>query len=191
MSLEYNIDSPLEVKNSTLSEVSFDSTGGSVNLLTPSGLSSTYNFVLPPYIGSQNQLLTLNSSLETEWVSNVGNLQSFSASDTITFSGLSGSYILVPSMTLTPPAGKYYAIFNSYGFASSFGSARDLEYAFSVGGVVIPESFRIVESVAAARKNLITTQIITLNGSETIEVVIRSIGNFSIFERILLLYKVV
>ena len=87
MSLNYIVSSPLVIDGTTLSELSLNIGGDSINIVTSSSLSSTYNFVLPPNIGSQNQILTLNSSLETEWKTNSasGSIQFFSLNDTTTF----------------------------------------------------------------------------------------------------------
>jgi len=78
-------------------------------------------------------------------------------------------------MTITPPAGTYFCIFNSYG---------DGEFAIFVDGNIITESVRQVLNMT---ENINTCEIITVNGTETIDIRGRVIN---VSQRVLILYTV-
>ena len=183
MSLNYNVTSPAVINGTGTSQCSLDMGGDSINIQTPSGLSNIYNFVLPPDIGIQDQVLTLNSSLETDWVNFVEAVQSYSVLDNTSFSSTSTSFVLVPSMILTPPAGTYYVIFNSYGSAL-------IEYAIFVGGSILNETVRQIDT--NNEEDLTSIAVVTVNGSDDIDVRARSTNGstMDIFERKLLIYSV-
>jgi len=185
MSLNYIITSPLVIDGPSSSELFFQLGGNSINLRAPTGLSSTYEFVLPPTIGTQDQVLTLNSSLETEWRDNVtGRIQTFSVSSASIFSTTGSSYQIVTDMELTPPAGTYYCIFSSSG-------GDTIEYIFFVDNTSILSSVRRVDTIN--RDNLFTIAVLTVNGSEDITVRARNFsfsGAIEIRERSLTIYEV-
>lgn len=180
MSLDYTITSPAVVSGSTSSEVSLTSNGNSISLITPSVLSSTYNFVFPPNIGTQNQVLKLNSSLETGWDNTGGGVFFDFVEDTITFTTSSTSYQLIPNMILTPPSGTYYCIFNS-------GSSGRLEFAIFVDGAELINSSRVIDT-GIPGEILETFGLITVNGSQSIEIRGRSLNGFSYSSRERILY---
>jgi len=93
MSSDYIITSKLSIVGSTSSRLSLNSNGNSISLVTPSLLSNTYNIVLPPDIGLQNQVLGLNSSLETDWIDT--SIRVFSVSDTITFTSTGSNFVII------------------------------------------------------------------------------------------------
>jgi len=98
-----------------------------VDVTTPVGLSSTYSFVLPQNNGVQNQILSLNSSLETEWVDNTPNNITNSI---VTYTNTNvNNYITINSMSLTPSSGIYYCVFNS---SLDVSRRNILDYAFFV-----------------------------------------------------------
>ena len=189
MSLDYIITSPLLISGISTSELKLNSGGNSINVITPSGLSNTYNFVLPASNGVQDQVLGLNSSLETEWINNPNSSNIFFdfVEDTTVFTSTSTSYLLIPSMTLTPPAGDYFCIFNAT-------ATGNVEYALFVGGVIINETIRD-NPASSSKESFDTLFVVTVNGSESIEVraKISSSGigsSFDINERILFINEV-
>ena len=183
MSLDYTITSPLLISGTSISELKLNSGGNFINIITPSGLSNTYNFVLPPDIGVQRQILKLNPSLETEWVNR--NIIYDIVSDTSTYSNTNSSYLLVPSMTLTPPANTYYVIFNTI-------IDDELEMAIFVDGTIINNSFRRTFS-NDDKESITIIATTTVNGSQSIEVRARTTFTFSsytIYRRTLFVNKI-
>jgi len=185
MSLDYTITSPAVISGSTSSEVSLTSNGNSISLITPSGLT-TYNFVLPPNLGTQNQVLRLNSSLETEWgnTNTTGGVFFDFVEDTVPFTSTSTIYQLIPSMILTPPSGTYYCIFNA-------DIAEDMEYAIFVDGVILNETIRV--NRLDSGESVDSLGLATVNGSQSIEVRSRSLfgSSYDVNERILYINLVV
>ena len=176
MSINYIITSPAVINGTGTSQCSLDIGGDSINIQTPSGLSNTYNFVLPPDIGIQDQVLTLNSSLETEYT-NGGIILSESVSDTNVYSNTNTTYLLIPSMTLTPPAGTYYCNFSTY-------TDGAVDCAIFVDGTIVSESIR---TGTGPVETLSTLAVVTVNGSQNIEVRSEMIGgsSYNISERVL------
>lgn len=186
----YIITSPLEINSSSsLSpELIFDIGINSINLQAPSTLSSNYNFILPPDIGTQGQVLTLDSSLATEWNDNVsGVTQQFNVSDAFPFTGNNPSFVKIPNMGITPPTGTYFCIFNG----QVEGGARS-ECRFSVDSSGVNESIRRIDS-STNEDTVFTTAVITVDGTEEINVqsrVASLIGVYTIGNRTLIIYRV-
>jgi len=178
MSLDYTITSPAVISGPSSSELFFQLGGDSINFRAPTGLSSTYDFVLPPTIGTQGQILALNSGLETEWVDTI--VQSFTATDTVDFISSNLSFIQITNMILTPPAGTYYCNFSSF-------SDGDLEFAIFVDGNQIVESTR---RGTGNSETLFTITVVTVDGNDDIEVRSRTLGgSYTIFERTLVVNR--
>ena len=179
MSLYYIVTSPLLISGSGSSELKLNSGGSFINIITPLGLSNTYNLVLPPDIGVQRQVLGLKPSLETDWINRTSVINN-TVSDDIDFFSTNTSYILIPSMTLIPPAGTYYCIFSTYLLNNG-----DISCFITVGGSTVIESLRVTDG---ENSPLSTIVIITVNGSQTVEVQ-ASGTNFQVGERVLILNR--
>lgn len=195
MSLPYDISSPLKISSSGQSEIQVSNASNSVNIKPPSVLSTTYDFILPQNNGVQNQILSLNPSLETQWIDNIpGSIISFIENEQATYSNTNtANFVTINGMTVTtPPAGTYYCEFNSTGIISN---GESLNYALFVGGTIINDSSRFAQLTSIfnpALVTLYTSNRITVNGSQDISVraILSNNGNYNIFERTLFILKI-
>lgn len=177
----YIITSPLEINGTSISELFLEVGANSINVQSPSGLSSTYDFILPLNLGTQGQVLTLNSSLETIWSnpSTTVTVQSNIVEDTLSFTSSNTNYQIIPSMTLTPSQGTYYCNFSTY-------SDGDVECAIFVDGNIVNSSVRT--GIGNAETIFLVARA-TVNGSQDIDVRARRLisgpSNYTIFQRTL------
>lgn len=188
MSLDYIITSKLSIVGSTSSRLTLNSNGNSISLVTPSLLSNTYNIVLPSNNGLQDQVLGLNSNLETDWINeNNSSVRAFSVSDRFIFTFSSGVFVTVQNMIITaPPAGRYYCIFNTH-------STVSVEFAIFVGSVFQSDSLRIVSNILTIDRHFVNVNgVVVVDGTQDIEIRARStgFGGVDVFERSLFIYSV-
>jgi len=184
MSLDYIITSPLVIDGPSSSELFFQLGGDSINLRAPTGLSSTYEFVLPPTIGTQDQILTLNSSLETEWT-NKNSVFFDITEDTTTFTSTNTTFLVIPSMTLTPPAGTYYCV-----FCANISNAINYELYEGNNNIIGTERTTFTNS---SEECVGTVGIATVDGTQAINVRSRLDSGFSytIFQRALFINRII
>jgi len=179
MSLDYIITSPVVIDGTTLSNLSLEFGGDSINLSTPSSLLNTYDIVLPPNLGLQNQVLTLNSSLETIWADIItGTVDSFSVSSDIPFFASSAVVTIIPNTTITPPTGTYYCNFSS--------SGSNTTLAIFVDGNIINSSTR---RATGSDESISIVTVVTVNGSQSIDIRATS-SSVTIFERTFIIIKI-
>lgn len=176
----YIITSPATVSGPSSSEVLFNSGGNIITFKPPDTLSNTYNFVLPPNIGTQDQILTLNSSLETEWTTS-NSIFSEIVEDTTTYTNTNAFDLLIPGMTITPPAGTYYCIFTA-------DIDNDIEFQIYEGINNITESSR--SNILDSDESVGTIAIATVNGTEAIEVRAFTGSSYTVYERSLFINRV-
>lgn len=101
----------------------------------------------------------------------------------------SKNYIPVDNLSSTPPAGKYLVSFSASG---RIASARNTGYfAIAVDGVSISNSERTIDvSANGAICNLHTQTIVTVNGTQSVDVVFKiTSSSFTIDNRNLILKK--
>lgn len=113
--------------------------------------------------------------------------------DTVATSTTSGTYVVLNSMTTTPASGTYMVSFSSSGRGS--GNRASNEYCIHKAGVIVQHTHRILNEKASVSNDFTCAMhsqaIITVNGSETIEVRYKTdIGTFTVLERSMILLKV-
>jgi len=122
------------------------------------------------------------------------NAATLQATATSTTSTNSGSYVLVPSMTFTPPAGNYLVSFSCWGNGTN---ANQTKYvSLYQNGSIINHTIRRADGDMNNGQRFSdfpfhTQAVVTLSGSEAIEARFStSSGTFTIDERSLILLKV-
>jgi len=197
MSLNYTITSPLEIKGtgSSPGQLIISDSTDSITVTIPPSLGSSYSFVLPSDSGLNTQILSRNSTGGTDWIDNVsGGIDHLFVTSLIQYTNTNTAYLLIPSMTLLPPEGTYYCVFNT----SIDTTINDrVDVAMFVDGVIQSNSRR--EYTINRNGNNVTclTSVdrISLNGAQTLDVRSRVTpdgitGTYTIFERILFIMRV-
>jgi len=108
----------------------------------------------------------------------------------VTFSTTSTAYVLIPGMTFTPVAGRYYAYFN--GGVSHTNNNTTLGLIFVKGGIQVAQSERFFNTKRNTNLPVTIHMIDDFSGTETLEVQIVASNNngFSCFERSMVLIRV-
>lgn len=176
------------------------STSGTVNGVTVQSHASRH---LP----SGADPLATAAPVDTGTANSIGVAESFSKSDhvhktvvantsataTADTSTTSATYVLLDSMTITPAAGTYLAMFSSSGNGSATGS--DMEYTIFSGGAQVTHSERNLNfgggnNVNGTDMGMHSQAVVTVNGAQAIEVHYRvNTGTFTVHERSLILIK--
>jgi hypothetical protein len=102
------------------------------------------------------------------------------ATDTVTTT----STVPVPRpttpITLTPPAGSYIANGSAWGGNSNNGQGYRIQ--LRVAGTLVAETLREMRSAAGYRAGLGFSKIITVNGSQAVEIYVSATGNTATIE---------
>lgn len=160
------------------------------NLLTIGSGGTSYNF--PITKGTTNQVLTMGtgSGLIFSTVSGGGGTPT-EIIDTITDVQTSTSYIQITSMTTTPASGTYIVFFSCS--CSGNTTNQQIDFAIHKNTTIIQSSHRfqnwsIQNAMSSMRNNIISQAVVTVNGTDTINVRVRTnTGNVTIYERSLII----
>jgi hypothetical protein len=110
--------------------------------------------------------------------------------DTNNVSTTSGTYIVIPTMTITPGAGTYFVSFNTYGAVPAAG---DGTVAIHANGTLNTNSVRVRTATgnSASQRNtpISTTAIVTVGNSQAIDVRYFTTSNFNLTQRNLIIIK--
>lgn len=164
------------------------------NNVTANGLRSatTTVSVSAATAPTAGQVLTATSSTTANWQAVSVVVPSQSATATADTSTTSGTYVVINSMTITPGAGTYLALFSSSGNVSNNGSVGN--YAIFVNGTIIQHSERNKNVTSNQSNNLddaLNTQTVaTVTAGQAIDVRFTiNTGTFTVHERSLILVK--
>jgi len=113
-----------------------------------------------------------------------------SATATGNISTTSGSYIVIPTMTITPGAGTYYVSFTTYGAVTASGNGT---VAIHANATLNTASVRVrtANGNGASQTNtpIATSAIVTVANSQAIDVRYFTTSNFNLTQRTLILIK--
>jgi hypothetical protein len=148
----------------------------------------------PFSVGTNGQVIIADSSqpLGVRWAdlttSGYTSTSTEVTSTTVTTT-TSNAYTLLASMTITPSAGNYVVMFSGSGGTSS--ASASMYYSVYVGGTIVLPSERLLKAATSAITPLYTQAKVTANGSQAIEVRVKtSTGTFTINTRSLLIIGV-
>lgn len=117
-----------------------------------------------------------------------GNIDYYFATGSSSISTTSNNYVQVNAMTLTPPSGTYKVTFSCYGTGSN--RNRDYSYAIFINNSIVSNSERIFNEHHDNFITLYTQSIITVNGSQSINIKWKAeSGRFDMYTRNLVLIK--
>jgi hypothetical protein len=102
----------------------------------------------------------------------------------------SGTYVVIPTMTITPGQGTYYVSFTTYGAVTAAGNGT---VGIHANGTLAADSVRVRTATgqAASQTNtpIATTTVVTVAASQAIDVRYFTTSNFNITQRNLILIK--
>lgn len=125
------------------------------------------------------------------WSETTNNISNFVLTNTAIASTVSTTYITLPGMSLTPPAGTY-----NVSFSGSMGTnvAGEIGYCIIyVGAATLPHTERMVQtSGTSVIANIHTQAILSVNGSEVVEIQYKcaTATNIDVYSRSIILLKV-
>lgn len=190
----YIISSELRIEGTGIApgRVKLDDGTNELELTAPTTLSSNISFNLPDDTGTSGQALITdgNNPASLTWSNSSIPFSSQTANTTV--STTSSTYVLIPSMTITPVAGTYKITFSSSG---NLTGTNDIgNYAIHIGGTIIQNTERFLTTgfvFGGPTATALHTQTIqTVTGSDVIDVRYQvSAGSFNVYERSLILEK--
>jgi hypothetical protein len=112
------------------------------------------------------------------------------ATATNNVSTTSATYVVIPSMTITPGQGTYYVSFTTYGAVTAAGNGT---VGIHANGTLVADSVRVRTATgqAASQTNtpIATTTVVTVAAGQAIDVRYFTTSNFNITQRNLILLK--
>ena len=169
-----------------------DNTGGQYVGITAAATTTTYTVTMPAAQGGSNEVLVNNGSGILSWAVPSSPITNSIQTATTDASTTSGTYVTVPSMTVTPAAGTYLVMFSSSGLVSRINTTTT--YAIHLAGTIVQHSERNVRITAGNATESVftlhTQSVTTANGSQAIDVrYLTSAGTFTMHERSLILVR--